>query len=78
MIAAKIYSGKSPYAAPQYQLLIHITIDDNHIIVINPKVWCWAALATTWLLVGALRETWYACATHTNKTGTERPCINPI
>ncbi len=32
----------------------------------------------TWLLAGALRQAWYACATYTNETGTERPCINPI
>lgn len=61
------------------QLLVHITINHYHIIiVINPKVRCWAALTTTRLLAGTLRETWNACTPYTSQIGTERPCIDPI
>jgi hypothetical protein len=73
MIVTKIHSSKSSRAA-----LVHITIDNDHVVIIDPKVWCRAALAARWLLAGSRRQKWYACATHTNQTGPHRPCTSPV
>jgi len=70
----------SPRALPpKCHVLVHVTVNHNHVvIIINTIVWRWATLATGRLLARALGWTWYAGATHTQQTGTERPCTDPV
>jgi hypothetical protein len=73
MIVTKIHGSKFSRIA-----LVHITIDNDHVVIIDPKVRCRAALAARWFLAGSWRQTWYICTTYTNQTRPHRPCTSTV